>query len=63
MCRLYRSNVENVKVIRAVILSDDVLDDDSIDDGTECSGKYADLRKVTRKVQQTLRRIIIAAVK
>ena len=28
-----------------MILSDDVIDDDSIDDGTECAGDYEELRE------------------
>ena len=64
MYRLYRSNAEDAKVIRAIILSDDVIDDDSIDDGIEWDGKYVEpKKKVTRKVQKTLRRMIIAAMK
>jgi hypothetical protein len=39
---LYRSNAEDAERIRAIILSDDVSDDDSVDDGTGCDGKYVE---------------------
>ena len=38
--RLYRRNAEVAERIRAIILSDNVSDDDKIDDGTECDGNY-----------------------
>jgi hypothetical protein len=38
--RLYRSNTEGTERIRAMILSDDVSDDDSTDDMMECDGYY-----------------------
>jgi hypothetical protein len=34
----YRNNVEGAEDIRAMILSGDVSDDDSTDDGKECDG-------------------------
>lgn len=40
MDRLYRSNTEDTECVRAMILSDDVTDDYSIDDGTECDENY-----------------------
>jgi len=42
-----------------MILSDDVSDDDSIDDGTESDDER---EKVAPSVQETLRRMMIAAV-
>jgi len=35
MYRLYRSKAEGAERFRAVTLSDDISDDDCIDDGTE----------------------------
>jgi hypothetical protein len=43
--RLYRINAEGTKGIRAMILSDDVSGDDSIDDGTEWDGDSVELRE------------------
>jgi len=40
--RLYRSIAEDAERIRAIIVSDEVSDDDSIDDGTECDGNYVE---------------------
>ena len=42
---LYRSDAEDAECIDAVIFSDDVSDDDSIDDGTECDGFYVEPRE------------------
>jgi len=44
MDRLYRSNAESVEHIHAVIFSDDVNADDSIDDWTESDGGYVQAR-------------------
>lgn len=41
---IYWSNAEDTKCIHAVVLSDDVSDDNSIDDGTKSDGDYVDLR-------------------
>jgi len=41
---IYQSNAEDTECIHAVVLSDDVSDDNSIDDGTESDGDYVDLR-------------------
>jgi hypothetical protein len=41
---IYRSNAEDIECIYAVVLSDDVNDDNSIDDGTESDGDDVDLR-------------------
>ena len=38
------SNAEYAERIRAMILSDDVSGDDSIDDETECDGDYVETR-------------------
>jgi hypothetical protein len=38
---LYPSNAEDVKRIRAMILSDDISDD-SIDEGRECDDNYVE---------------------
>jgi len=43
--RLHRSNAEDAERTRAIILSDKVSDDDSIDDGTECDGYYVEPRE------------------
>jgi len=61
--RFYSSNAEDAEWIRAIVLFDEVSDDDSIDDGTECDGNYVELGEVTRRVQKKLRRKIIAAMK
>jgi hypothetical protein len=53
MDRFYPSNAENTWRIRTMIPSDDVSDDDRIDDRKECDGDY-----VTRTVQKALRRMI-----
>lgn len=45
MGRQYRSNAQDAERIGAVILSDDVGDDDCIDDGTECDGVYVEPRE------------------
>ena len=45
MGRWYRSDAENAERIGAVILSDDVSDDDCIDDGTEWDGYYVETRE------------------
>lgn len=45
---LYRSNAENAGCIHAVVLSDDVSDDDNIDDGMESDGGYVELRVAWR---------------
>jgi len=39
---LYRSNVNNAKHIHAMIMSDYVSDDYSIDDGTESNENYVE---------------------
>jgi hypothetical protein len=44
MCHLYRSNAEDVERIRGLILSDDISDDDSIDDGAESDENYVEPR-------------------
>jgi hypothetical protein len=41
---IYRSNAEGTKCIHAVVLSDDVSDDNSIDEGAESNGDYVDPR-------------------
>jgi len=41
---IYRSNAEDTKCIHAVVLPDDVSDDNGIDDGTESDGDYVDPR-------------------
>jgi len=41
---IYQSNAEYTECIHAVVLSDDVSDDNSIDDGTESDGNYVDPR-------------------
>jgi hypothetical protein len=41
----YRSDAEDAERIGAVILSDDVSDDDCTDDGTECDGYYVERRE------------------
>jgi hypothetical protein len=43
--RSYRRNAEDAERIRAIIVSDDVSDDDSIDDGTEYDGNYVEPRE------------------
>jgi hypothetical protein len=45
MYRLYRSNTEDAESNRAMILSDDVSDNDSIDDGTESDKNYVETRE------------------
>lgn len=45
MDRLQRSKAQDTARIRAVILSDDVSDDDSIDDGTESDENYVEPRE------------------
>jgi len=40
--RVHRSNAEDAERIPANMLSGDVSDDDSIDDGTECDGNYVE---------------------
>ena len=45
MGRWYRSDAEDAGRISTVILSDDVSDDDCIDDGTECDGYYVEPRE------------------
>ena len=45
MDRSYPTNAQDTEGIRAIILSDDVSDDDSIDDGTECDGVYVETRE------------------
>ena len=40
MDRLYRSNTEDTECVRAMILSDDVSDDYSIDDEMECDENF-----------------------
>jgi hypothetical protein len=49
---LYRSNAGNAERIRAIIWSNDVSGDDSIDDRTEYNENYVKARKVTRRVQK-----------
>ena len=49
MGRWYRSDAEDAVRIGAVILSDDVSDDDCIDDGTECDGYYVEPRECYSK--------------
>jgi hypothetical protein len=65
MDRLYRSNAESVEHIHAVIFSDDVSADDSIDDWTESDRGYVQARgeEVTRSVQKMLGQMIIATMK
>jgi hypothetical protein len=41
---IYRSNAEDFECIHAVVLSDDLSNDNSIDDGTESDGDYVDPR-------------------
>jgi hypothetical protein len=60
---LYSRNTEDAERIRAIVLSDEVSDDDSIDDGTECDGNYVKPGEVSRRAQKKLRRKIIAAMK
>jgi hypothetical protein len=43
--RLHRSNAKDAEPTRAIIPSDDISDDDSIDDGTECYGYYDEPRE------------------
>jgi hypothetical protein len=43
--RLFRSNTDGAKRIRAKILCDYVGDINSIDDGTECDGNYVEPRE------------------
>ena len=45
-----------------MILSDDVSDDESIDDGAECDGDYVEPRKGDSESEK-LRRMITAALK
>ena len=45
MDRFYRNNAEGAERIRAMILSGDVSDDDSIDDGVECDRDYVEGRE------------------
>jgi hypothetical protein len=45
MGRWYRNDAEDVEHIGAVILSDDISDDDCIDDGTECDRYYVEQRE------------------
>jgi hypothetical protein len=40
---MYRSNSDDVKRIHAMILSGDISDDDSIDDGKERDDNYVEL--------------------
>jgi hypothetical protein len=49
----YLSNAEDAYRIRAVELSDDVSDGDSIDDWTECDGDSVETREWIRRVQKT----------
>ena len=42
---LYPSNAEDVERIRVMVLSDDVSDDDSIDDGRGCGGDHVEPRE------------------
>jgi hypothetical protein len=44
MDRLYRSNADDAERIRAMTLSDDVSDDYSTHDGTECDREYVEPR-------------------
>jgi hypothetical protein len=45
MYRLYRSNTEDAERNSAMILSDGVSDNDSIDDGTESDENYVETRE------------------
>ena len=45
MDRLYRSNAEDAEGIRAIILFDDVIDDNGIDDGAESDENYVERRE------------------
>ena len=38
----YRNNAEGAEHIRAMTLSGEISDDDSIDDGAECDGDYVE---------------------
>jgi hypothetical protein len=40
--RLYRGDAEDAERFGVVLLSDDVSDDDCIDDGTECDGYFVE---------------------
>jgi len=44
MDRLCCSSADDAERIRAMTLSDDVSDDYSTDDGTECNGEYVEPR-------------------
>jgi hypothetical protein len=59
---LYRSNAENARYIHTVVLSDDVSDDNSIDDGIESDGGYVELR-VAWRVQEMLHWMMFTEMK
>ena len=59
---LYRSNAENARCIHTVVLSDDVSDDNSIDDGIESDGGYVELR-VAWRVQEMLHWMMFTEMK
>ena len=54
-------NARDAAGIREIILSDDVSD--SIDDGTEFDENYVEMTEGDWLVQETLRRMVIAAMK
>ena len=62
MDRLYRRNVEDAERIRAVIF-DDVSDAESIDDRLACDGDSGERQKVTCRVRNKIRRMMIVALK
>jgi hypothetical protein len=61
--RWYRSDAESAERIPAVILSVDIIGDDSTEDRAECNRDYMEPRKVTPTVQKTRQRMKIVALK
>jgi len=59
---IYRSNAEDTECIHAVVLSDDVSDDNSIDDGRNLM-EMMWTREMTRRVQEMLHWMMIAEMK